>query len=65
MTETQQITNHIYDQYADQIADYPHARVLDDTPGMFHNWRDVARFGLRVIVVSLAAWGMVCLICLL
>ena len=52
-------------QASDQITHYPHAHVLDEAPGIFRSWRDVARFCVRVTVLCLAAWGLVCLVCLL
>lgn len=64
MTDTERIAHRVYDRYAGQIVDYPHAHVLDETPGIFRSWRDVARFCLRVVVLCLAAWGLVCLVCL-
>ena len=64
MTDTEQIAHRVYDRYADHIPPYPHTHVLDEAPGMFRNWRDVARFCLRMVVLALAAWGLVCLVCL-
>lgn len=64
MTETQQIANRVYDRYADQITLYPHAHLLDQAPGMFRTWREVARFGLQMVVLCLTAWGLVCLVLL-
>lgn len=45
-------------------AQYPHANVLAQAPGMFRNWRGAVRFCLRVIIFALAAWGLVCLVLL-
>lgn len=64
MTQTERIANHVYDRHVNQIAPYPHAHVLDQAPGMFRTWREVARFGLQMVVLCLTAWGLVCLVLL-